>query len=420
MDEDFRDDESPGSSMVFNESNESIKPRREESKHYEKTKKRSTELWAVVGVLVIALALSVFTAGFRDWSFGSTDVDVTGAATKVVATDGMNFIVLNDATCEECDSSRIVDVTRQLFPEVTVVEVDFASDEGQELYEKYAIQFLPAYLFSADVADHPSYAQVSAALVKIEDMYLINPQSSGSTYDPFGEKCENGVDDNNDGMVDCEDADCKGELACMEKKAKPVVDLFVMSHCPFGTQIEKGIIPVIEELGDDVDFNLRFVHYAMHADKEVYEQLNQYCIREEQESKLLSYLKCFLKAGDGEACLKEANIDTDKLDSCVEKADEGFSITANFEDKSTWLGNYPPFNIDKVLTDKYGVGGSPTLVVNGVQVETARDPASLLKTICYGFDEKPEACDAKLDSANPSAGFGFDTVAASATDATCG
>ena len=34
------------------------------------------------------------------------------------------------------------------------------------------------------------------------------------------------------------------------KSDKPEVDLFVMTHCPFGTQIEKGIIPVFELLGD--------------------------------------------------------------------------------------------------------------------------------------------------------------------------
>ena len=34
------------------------------------------------------------------------------------------------------------------------------------------------------------------------------------------------------------------------KTGTPEVQLFVMSHCPYGTQIEKGIIPVVELLGD--------------------------------------------------------------------------------------------------------------------------------------------------------------------------
>ncbi|MBW3003895.1 hypothetical protein KY337_04990 [Candidatus Woesearchaeota archaeon] len=424
--EEFNNEEAMDSdsmnSTVFDEPEK--KPK--EPKYHEKTKKGSIGLWAIVGVLVVALALSVFTAGFRDWSFGGNDVEVTGAATDVVATEtgeagDLTFTVLNDNTCEECDPTRIVQTTEQLFPGIKIVEVDFNTKEGKALYEKYELKYLPAYLFTDNVAEHESYAQVQAALINVDDVYMINPQSVGSTYDPYGEKCDNGVDDNDDGLVDCDDEDCKAELACMEKKEVPVVDMFVMSHCPFGTQIEKGMIPVVELLGDKIDFNLRFVHYAMHGDKELYEELNQYCIQKEQEDKLIPYLKCFLKEGDGETCLEEVEIDTDALEACVEEADEEYEVTASFEDKTTWMGNFPPFNIDKELAEKGGVSGSPTLLLNGLKVETARDPASLLKTVCYGFDEQPEECDEELTSTSPSAGFGFE-VAAGGTDsaAQCG
>ena len=32
-------------------------------------------------------------------------------------------------------------------------------------------------------------------------------------------------------------------LASIEKNERPVVELFVMSHCPFGTQAEKAVLP---------------------------------------------------------------------------------------------------------------------------------------------------------------------------------
>ena len=34
-------------------------------------------------------------------------------------------------------------------------------------------------------------------------------------------------------------------MECMGKLEKPIVEAFVMSHCPFGTQIEKGMLPVV-------------------------------------------------------------------------------------------------------------------------------------------------------------------------------
>ena len=65
------------------------------------------------------------------------------------------------------------------------------------------------------------------------------------------------------------------------KSDKPEVELFVMTHCPYGTQAEKGFIPAIKALGDTINAKIRFVHYFMHAPEED-ETPKQVCIREEQ------------------------------------------------------------------------------------------------------------------------------------------
>ena len=204
--------------------------------------------------------------------------------------------------------------------------------------------------------------------------------------------------------------------ADVEKSDKPNVQLFVMSQCPFGTQAEKGIIPVAELLGDKIDFEIKFVNYAMHGETEVTEQLNQHCIKAEQNAKFLPYLKCFLKAGDGESCLTETGVNKAKLDSCVEKTDTEFKITENLENPT---GRYPAFLIDDKENNEYGVRGSPTLVINGGSVSSARSPAAFLATICASFNTAPEECDETLSNANPSSGFGFEE-GGSATAAQCG
>lgn len=206
------------------------------------------------------------------------------------------------------------------------------------------------------------------------------------------------------------------------KSDKPVVELFVMSHCPYGTQSEKGIIPVFELLGDKIDSEIRFVYYAMHGETEVKEQLNQYCIQKEEEDKYLDYLKCFLEAGDGESCLSKAKIDSAKLSKCTKSADEQFDIIENLENKSSWLnGRFPQFNTDKQLNEEYGVGGSPALVINGQSVGSGRDSASYLLVICNAFNEPPEECNEELSSEPPSPGFGYNTASGgSDSDAQCG
>lgn len=204
------------------------------------------------------------------------------------------------------------------------------------------------------------------------------------------------------------------------KSDKPVVKLFVMSYCPYGTQIEKGILPVIKTLGSKIDYTLEFVNYAMHGDKEIAENLVQYCIQKNEPAKLSNYLTCFLKKGEGttDACMQTALVNVTKVKSCVAETDAKFNVTKDAADKTKWNnGTYPPFNVNADDNTKYGVQGSPTLVINDVEAAAAgRDSASLLKTICGAFNTPPAECSATLSSAAPAPGFGEGTAAAGGAD----
>jgi hypothetical protein len=192
-----------------------------------------------------------------------------------------------------------------------------------------------------------------------------------------------------------------------------------MSYCPYGTQIEKGILPVIENLGDDLDFELKFCDYAMHGEKELKEQLNQYCSQEQGEALLLGYLGCFLEAGDGEGCLDKTGVNKTKLNSCVKETDEKYSVMEDFANNANYRGQFPGFAVYKEDNAKYSISGSPGLVINGAKISSGRDSATLLKNICAGYADPPEACNAELSSAPPSPGFGY-SGAGSDTTAGCG
>lgn len=195
------------------------------------------------------------------------------------------------------------------------------------------------------------------------------------------------------------------------KSDKPKVELFVMSHCPYGTQIEKGILPVINTLKDKIDFELKFVDYAMHGEKELNEQLTQYCIQKTSPEKLNSYLSCFLGTGESESCLSNIGLDKTKSDlkNCITETDEEYKVTYNFENNLNFNGQFPSFDVNKDDNLKYNVAGSPTLVINEGEVNSRRDSSSLLATICASFNEAPEECDTELPSSTPSAGFGYGT-----------
>jgi glutaredoxin len=209
----------------------------------------------------------------------------------------------------------------------------------------------------------------------------------------------------------------------MKKSNKPKVELFIMSHCPYGTQAEKGILPVVDLLDDNIDFEIKYVYYAMHGKIELDEQLKQYCIQKEQNPKFNEYLACFLDGGDDKAdeCLDFINIDRSKLDSCIEKTDKEFSVTDQFNDQATWLsGRFPLFGVHKDLNEQYGIRGSPTLVVNEQQVQSNRSPAAYLSTICGAFNNPPKECEEELDAAAPSPGFGYKPASGATAGGGCG
>lgn len=208
----------------------------------------------------------------------------------------------------------------------------------------------------------------------------------------------------------------------MAKSDKPKVEVFVMSHCPYGTQIEKGVLPVAKLLGDKINFEIKWVYYAMHGEKEVNEQLKQYCIQRDFNDKYFAYLSAFLEAGDSAKSSTTAGITDSDLSACIKETDAKFKITETLNDpnKAGWVGQFPPMNIHLTENKAYGVQGSPTLVINGAQVQAGRDAKSLLAAICNAFNTKPAECNTDMTSyGNPGAGFGYGTQG-SASAAGCG
>jgi len=205
------------------------------------------------------------------------------------------------------------------------------------------------------------------------------------------------------------------------KTDKPVVNIFVMSYCPYGLQMEKAAIPVMELLGDKAEINIDYVDYIMHGEKEIKQNNYQHCIEAEQPSKFVAYLRCFVQSDDHAKCMTETGIDSAKLDTCVAGIDSEFNITGLYNDQSTWNGgSYPQYNVDAVLGSKYGVGGSPTVVINGKTMSVSRSPEAFKQAVCGAFNTPPVECGQTLSSTSEGPGIGAMGGGGSDTTASCG
>jgi hypothetical protein len=198
------------------------------------------------------------------------------------------------------------------------------------------------------------------------------------------------------------------------KSDKPVVELYVFTYCPYGTQAEKGIIPVIKLLGSKIDFKIRQIG-AMHGDFEKVEAQRQLCIEKEYPTKLLDYVLNFDLDSEIGTCSGDATCVGPKIEALYTK----FGISKAKIESCMNTSSASLYAAEEQNSASNGVSGSPTLIINGVDTQSGRDSASYLKTICSAFNTAPAECSQTLSSASPSPGFGGSTGTA-ASAASCG
>jgi len=187
------------------------------------------------------------------------------------------------------------------------------------------------------------------------------------------------------------------------KTDSPMVEAFVVARCPYGLQMQRAMAEAIKEQPALAQYMV--VRYmgevssdgksttAMHGDAEAKENLRQICIREEQPAKYWNYVACQMKAGDTTGCEKSTGVDSTKLNSCISTPSKGVAYAkADFD-----------------LNAKYGVTGSPTMILNGTKVDEGsyggRSSDGVRGMVCAGFNTEAGFCSTKLNTAGAAASF---------------
>ena len=185
------------------------------------------------------------------------------------------------------------------------------------------------------------------------------------------------------------------------KNDKPVLEAFVVSFCPFGTQMQRILAEIVKNIPELAE-NIKIEYMgqiqneeisSMHGEEEAEENLIQICLREEQEEKFFNYLSCFLREGKTDKCLKEAGIDEEKLSQCMEDSSRGISYASE----------------DFEAQNNYRVTGSPALILNVEEVSEfdfgGRTAEAVKTLLCCGFITEPEFCEKALSEEQAAAGF---------------
>ncbi len=176
------------------------------------------------------------------------------------------------------------------------------------------------------------------------------------------------------------------------------LEFYVMSHCPYGTQVLDAIAPVLAKVGNYVNFKVDYIasinpdggFNSLHGQTEVDENIRELCVMKyyPENYKYMGYIVCrdkTIQSTDWQSCATQSGMDVAKIKACSE-GEEGSKLHVDSIGRST----------------KAQASGSPTIFLNSQKYSGGRRDADFLKAICNALSEKPAACseipeDAKID-----------------------
>jgi len=310
----------------------------------------------------------------------------------------VNAVFLSDARCAKCDIKPLEPRLKTEIAGLKVQNVDYMSPEGKKLYAELqkaqpTFKYLPTVLLEKSVEKDPDgYAALKNYLHPLGDYMEV---AVGGKFDPTAEICDNKIDDNGDGKIDCDDPECAKAMSCRAAKPK-TLELFVMSQCPYGAKAMIATNDLVQHFGKDVNVDVHFIGngtetslQSMHGAGEVDEDVRELCAREhyKKDHQFMKYLACRSKNPrdpEWKPCAKEAGIDEAVIQKCFDG--EGKKRLAE----------------DFGVANSLGIGASPTFIANGQRQFNAVEVAALQTEYCKdntGLD----ACKTEAKAADPAA-----------------
>lgn len=75
-------------------------------------------------------------------------------------------------TCDNCSYSKFRQTTDQLM-KTEYREVDYQSEEGQKLIQKYNLNYVPGFIFDKKLENAENFTEIKSVVVEFDDAYVL-------------------------------------------------------------------------------------------------------------------------------------------------------------------------------------------------------------------------------------------------------
>ncbi|MGB9736292.1 MAG: DsbA family protein [bacterium] len=163
-------------------------------------------------------------------------------------------------------------------------------------------------------------------------------------------------------------------ISCTKShQQKPTLNLYVMSHCPFGIRAENVILSFLSNFDNQLKLHVYYIvskqgdhnFTSLHGPAELDEDLHQIAIQELYNDKFYSYLLCYNNTMNRDECLKDNKINKNEIDEFV-KSGQAEKI----------------LNQDFSTTEKLGINASPTLYIDSKRYDGPIQPEHIIRAVC--------------------------------------
>jgi hypothetical protein len=287
----------------------------------------------------------------------------------------VNVTVLVDRRCTECNTERYVGSLKGMFPGLQVRTIDWAEPEGVKLYgvlSAHGLPRVPAYIFDDGIQSVEGSERIDRFLKEAGPYQVLEV---GATWNPTDEICDNKVDDDGNGRLDCADEDCREKLIC-RKKIPGKLDIFVMSLCPFAVKAINSMEPVLDAFGNGIKFDIHYIakeekgkFHALHGEPEVAENQRQLCAAKYygKDNRYLDYIWCRnedIRNPEWKRCAT-GGIRAEVIERCANGV-EGRKLLSR----------------DARLAEQLGIQASPTWLLNNQKKFSGLDAKTIQENLC--------------------------------------
>jgi len=106
----------------------------------------------------------------------------------------IKLTILNNDDCFNCETERVLGILKGLFPNMDIENIDFETEKGKEIIEKFNINALPAYIFDSNFKEAKNYDEFLTAFNEIDGSFVMKNTVSNANYYLEREEMPNKID----------------------------------------------------------------------------------------------------------------------------------------------------------------------------------------------------------------------------------